>query len=92
MLSGSDGIPALFEGDKKLPVYNTAVSVSGIMTMVGKIFSHAIVQVGIGPCFFCTTIYKYLCEGEISSILGDIDVSDVTSKNKHYIDEVYPLY
>ena len=49
MLQGADGLPPLFEGNenRKLPFYNSGIAVSDVMKLIGKIFSHSIVKVGL---------------------------------------------
>ena len=70
ILSGADGIPPLFEGDAaKLPIFNTYTAVSEIMVATGKIMAHSIVQPGIGPGFFPTAAYMYICSGDFSTAI-----------------------
>ena len=93
MLSGIDGMPALFEGNenRKLPIYNTGVAISGVMVLVGKIIAHAIVQVNVGPAFLAAPVYTYICTGNFSAVVSMINLDDVTSKVKHYVNQVHIL-
>ena len=89
LIKGGEGIPPLFEGDEsKLPIYNTSVAVSGVMTIVGMMFAHSIVQLGIGPAFFPEAIFKYFCTSDFSTTTCCINVADVTCRTKYLIDQV----
>lgn len=90
LLIGGSGIPALFEGPtgRKMPIQNAAITISGIMNLVGKIISHSIVLTGIGPAFFSPTVYKYICSGDLNSTIPLISVEDATTRTRHYIDLV----
>ena len=87
ILSWVDGIPPLFEGDAaKLPIFNTHTAVSEIMVAIGKIMAHSIVQLGIGPGFFPTAAYMYICSGDFSTAIAFINVDTTTSRTKYSLD------
>ena len=87
ILSETDGIPPLFEGDAaKLPIFNTHTAVSEIMVAIGKIMAHSIVQLGIGPGFFPTAAYMYICSGDFSTAIAFINVDTTTSRTKYFLD------
>ena len=89
ILSVADGIPPLFEGyAAMLPIFNTHTAVSEIMVAIGKIMTHSIVQLGIGPGFFTTAAYMYICSGDFSTAMPFINVDTTTSRTKYFLDKV----
>ena len=49
--------------DYKIPIYNSRVVASGMMTLVGKIMVHSILQEGPGLTMFSPPVYHYLAMG-----------------------------
>ena len=89
ILSRADGIPPLFEDDvAKLSIFDTHAAVSEIMVAIGKIMAHSIVQLGIGPGFFPTAAYMYICSGDFSTAIPFINVDTTTSRTKYSLNKV----
>ena len=87
-ISGAHGIPPLLEGDAAtLPIFNTHTAVREIMVAVGKIMAHSIVQLGIGPDFFPTAAYMYVCSGDFSTAIPFINFDTTTSRTKYFLDK-----
>lgn len=88
MITGVDGLEALFEGEQGhfLPIYNSSIISSNIMEYVGKMIAHGIVLANTGPQFFSRVIYNYLCSGEFDCTL--VTLEDTTAKTRYYIQEV----
>ena len=74
----SSDFPIILEGNEnyKVPVCNPSVMLSGIMVLVGKIFSHALVQGQIGISCLAPCIYEYLATGELSFATGLLSLDD----------------
>ena len=74
----SSDFPTILEGNEnyKVPVCNPSVMLSGIMVLVGKIFSHALVQGQIGISCLAPCIYEYLATGELSFATGLLSLDD----------------
>ena len=90
MLIGTDDMPPLFEGKqgRKVPIYNAGVIVSNVMCLIGKMMSHSIVQVGIGPACFSPPIFYYFVSGDFNQVIPKLSVDDTTAKTRYYVDMV----
>lgn len=69
----------LFEGPdgRLMPKYSTTIVYSGILTVVGKMIAHSIVQCGIGFPFLSPAAYWYIVTGDIAMTVGYCNISDV---------------
>lgn len=70
----------LFEGPdgRLMPKYSATIIVySGILTVVGKMIAHSIVQCGIGFPFLSPAAYWYIVSGDIARAVGYCNISDV---------------
>ena len=78
----------LFIGDdnRKAPVFNVPILMSGMMETVGKIMAHALVSAGVGMKCLSPAVHKFLVTGDISDTCVTIDV--VSPAVKHYLREV----
>ena len=68
--------------------YLIHTAVSEIMVAIGKIMAHSIVQLGIGPGFFPTAAYIYICSGDFSTVIPFINVDAATPRIKYFLDKV----
>lgn len=69
LLEGPDG--------RLMPKYSTTIVYSGILTVVGKMIAHSIVQCGIGFPFLSPAAYWYIVTGDIAKTVGYCNISDV---------------
>ena len=80
-LATSDGsvLPAMFEGEegRLIPCYSSSVVYSGLMTVVGKMIAHSIVQCGVGFPFLSPVCYWYLITGDVSEAISYGNIEDV---------------
>lgn len=69
----------LFEGPdgRLMPKYSATIVYSGILTVVGKMIAHSIVQCGIGFPFLSPAAYWYIVSGDIARAVGYCNISDV---------------
>jgi len=69
----------LFEGPDGplMPKYSATIVYSGILTVVGKMIAHSIVQCGIGFPFLSPAAYWYIVTGGIAKAVGYCNLSDV---------------
>ena len=69
----------LFEGPdgRLMPKYSATIVYSGILTVVGKMIAHSIVQCGIGFSFLSPAAYWYIVTGDIAKAVGYCNLSDV---------------
>ena len=65
----------LFIGDdnRKTPIFNASILMSGIMETVWKITAHALVSAGVGMKCLSPAVYKFLVTGEITGTCVTID-------------------
>lgn len=70
---------ALFEGPdgRLMPKYSATIVYSGILTVIGKMIAHSIVQCGIGFPFLSPSAYWYIVTGDIAKAVGYCNLSDV---------------
>ena len=57
--------------------YSATIVYSGILTLVGKLIAHSIVQCGIGFSFLFPAAYWYIVTGNIAKAVGYCNLSDV---------------
>ena len=89
ILSGADGIPPLFEGyASKLPIFNTHTAVSEVIVAIREIMAHSTMKLGIGPGFFPSAAYMYICSGDFSTAILFINVDTTTTRTKYFLDKV----
>eukprot|EP00794_Sanderia_malayensis_P012484 gene12484-13767_t len=81
MMNGDGDLPPLFEGadTRKLPVHNVGTVISGVFELVGKIFAHSIVQVGVGPACLSPGVFKYFVTGDLTETITFLSVEDATN-------------
>jgi len=80
-------IDTYFEGDAyKMPVYNVANG--PILTVIGKIVVHSILQEGPGLPIFSPAMYNYLVTENVDRTLNVLTTEDCSIHVKYYIDEV----
>ena len=67
----------LFHGDDyKIPIYNSHVVASGMMTLVGKIIIHSILQEVIGLTMFSPPVYHYLAMRDVDGAIQKMTMND----------------
>ena len=89
MVEGCGEIPQLFIGDgnRKAPVFNASILMSGMMETFGKIMAHALVSAGVGMKYLSSAVYKFFVIGDISDTC--VTIEDVVSPAvKHYLGKV----
>jgi len=77
MVDGGN-LPAIFEGNDncKVPVSNSAIMLSGIMELTGKLIAHSIVQANIGIGYLAPCVYEYLVTGDLSAATELVSIDD----------------
>jgi len=74
--------------DYKIPIYNSRVVASGMMTLVGKIIVHSILQGGPGLTIFSPFVYHYLATGNVDEAIQRMTINDCSLRIKSYINMV----
>ena len=90
MIVGCD-LPAIFEGcdNRKLPVHNTGIVLSGLMELAGKLMAHSIIQAGICVNHLAPYVYHYLSSGDLAASMEYVTIQDSPNHLvKHYISKV----
>ena len=78
-----------FHGDDyKIPIYNSHVVASGMMTLVGKIIVHSILQGGPGLTIFSPSVYHYLATGDVDGAIQKMTINDCSLRIKSFINMV----
>eukprot|EP00794_Sanderia_malayensis_P004096 gene4096-4651_t len=68
---------------RKWPVHNAGTVISGVREVVGKIFAHNIIQVGIGPACLAPAVYKYFVTEDLTESLTCLSVEDALNPVLH---------
>ena len=79
--NGTNGLPPLFVGKPghKLPTSDPSIAGSDLMTTVGKIIAHCIVQNGYSFGNFAPSVYQYVVHGDITKAVPYITIEDISS-------------
>ena len=65
--------------ERKVPLYNTDILVSGLLKMTGKIIVHSILQGGPGFPVFSTAVFTYLATGSVDEAMQHLSIDECAS-------------